>query len=121
MSDINMSDINMSDSDSVITARDIDELYNKVMILEKDLEEEKKRVDEEIEGLHERADIGITERAKCFSDIAKIRIEKLDEIDRASWYILSTKRQYKMINCVIALHGVWCLGKIAKNIINARA
>jgi hypothetical protein len=119
-----MSDISDCDSDSVITAHDINELYNKVMMFEKELEKEKKRVDEEIEGLHERADIGITERAKCLRDIAKIRIEKLDEIERVSWYILSTKRQYKMVKCVIAItavHGVWCLSKIARNIIKARA
>lgn len=119
-----MSICDSEQSMSAATARDIDELYDKVVTLEKALEEEKKRVDEEIEDLHERADIGITERAQCFRDIAKINTEKLDQIDWFEGQILSTKRQYKMVNWVIAItavHGVWCLSKIAKSMIKTRA
>jgi len=116
-----------SDSESAVTALDIDELYVKVAALEIALEEEKVKNAEEIEGLHERADIGITERAQCIQDIALLRQEitsdKLSTIDWIDGQAASTKTQTGLIRGIIIIagaHCAWYLGTIAKKVIQSR-
>jgi hypothetical protein len=117
----------MSDSDSsldAITAHDIDELYNKVATLEKTVQENT----EDIEGLHKRADIGITERAHCLREIAKMRADmNAENQDHLEWFdvqTLATRRQTKIVGGLFilsAIHAVWCLRTIATNMIKAHA
>ena len=117
----------MSDSDSAVTALDIDELYVKVAALEMTIEEEKIKNADEIEGLHEQVDICITKRAQCIRDIALLRQEiandKLSTIDSIEGQIISTKTQMRLIGYIVLFtgaHCVLCLGTIAKKVIQSR-
>jgi len=92
------------------------------------LEVEKIRTADDVDGLNERTDIGITERAHCINEISRMRADmNAENRDMFEWIerqTVETKRQTKLIGCIVvmvAAHSVWCLKTIAKSMIKARA
>jgi hypothetical protein len=113
-----------SDLDSLATAHDVDELYDKITTLE----DEKNRLDKEIECLHERADICITESAQCFRDNEQLHREltttRLDIIDQFEGQLIRnrfTSRCVTGLFIMASLHFVCGLSIITKKFLVSNA